>query len=94
MTAMREEWGERCRRLAAMRPPPPEPTTESVAATDLRIGDCFWWGDIHLTVVALERSEFIRAACAGQADNVTVDLHPLEEVLVHIPRPAQQWETR
>lgn len=92
MIAMREEWGDRCRRLAGMRPPPPEPEGESIAATDLRIGDCFWWGDVHMSVLALERVEFIRATCAGQADITTIDLHPLEEVLVHIPRPALQWE--
>lgn len=92
MTATREGWGERCRRLAAMRPPPPEPTGESIAATDLRVGDCFYWGDAHTTVLALDRADFIRATCADQADITTIDLHPLEEVLVHIPRPALQWE--
>jgi hypothetical protein len=91
MAAMREGWGERCRRLAAMRPPPPEPQVESIAATDLSIGDCFWWGDVHLTVLTVERSDFIETICAGQQENVTLDLHPLEEIRVHIPRPAHQW---
>jgi hypothetical protein len=88
----REEWGERCRRLAGLQRPPPEPETESIAATDLRVGDCFYWGDVHLTVHHLARTDFIRATCAGQRDVIPIDLHPLEEVLVHTPRPALQWE--
>jgi hypothetical protein len=75
-----------------MRPPPPEAPPEAIAATDLRIGDCFFWGDIHMTVLSLERTEFVSASCAGQSEITTIDLHPLEEVLVHTPRPTLQPE--
>lgn len=104
MTVTEGNWEDRCRQVAAKRPPPPAPSgLTPIAATDLRVGDRITWGENHsLVITDVGRLDFVRATCStapmrrvgrSEPDTFTIDLHPLEEILVHTPRPDLQQES-
>jgi|KBSMisStandDraft_5_1062788.scaffolds.fasta_scaffold28688_2 hypothetical protein len=104
MTVIDEDWEDRYRRLAALAPRPSHPPDQTaIAATDLREGDRLNWGDRHsLLVTDINQTDFICATCsttplrrsgAEGPDTITIDLHPLEEILVHTPRPDLHRES-